>query len=204
MFQRTPSAVGVRGNAPTAPDFAAAFEPGWQRARMENFEARMGGRPVEDLTDDGWTHHFGPARNPPRHKGMTIEEYLRAGEELDLGIMEEHRQRVAEIVTDPAIAEALKPQYRYICKRPCFHDEYLQAFNEPNVTLVDCPTGFDKVTAQGPVVNGKQYEVDCLIYGTGFEAELTPLYRRAGHDIVGRGGLTLADKWSTVPRRSTG
>jgi cation diffusion facilitator CzcD-associated flavoprotein CzcO len=197
VFQRTPSAVGVRGNRPTDPDFAQRLGPQWQRERMDNFQALMLGKPVEvDLTDDGWTHHFAPVHHPPRRKGMTLEEYLRGAEELDFGIMEEHRRRVEELVADPATAEVLKPYYRYLCKRPCFHDEYLDAFNRPNVTLVDCPAGIEEVTERGPVVDGRQYEVDCLIYGTGFEGELTPLYRRAGHEIVGRGGLTLADKWA--------
>ena len=111
-------------------------------------------------------------------------------------MMEEHRRRVEELVADPATAEILKPFYRYLCKRPCFHDEYLLAFNRPNVTLVDCPAGFDLVTERGPVVGGQQYEVDCVVYGTGFEPEVTPVYRRAGHEIVGRGGTTLAEKWA--------
>jgi cation diffusion facilitator CzcD-associated flavoprotein CzcO len=197
VFQRTPSAIGVRGNRPTDPDFARSLQPGWQRARMDNFQAVMLGQPVEgDLTDDGWTHHYAAVHHPPRWKGMTLEEYLRSAEELDYGIMEEHRRRVEELVADPATAEILKPYYRYLCKRPCFHDEYLQAFNNPNVTLVDCPSGIDRVTEAGPVVGGQQIEVDCLIYGTGFEAELTPLQRRAGHEIVGRGGTTLAEKWA--------
>jgi cyclohexanone monooxygenase/pentalenolactone D synthase len=127
---------------------------------------------------------------------MAIEEYLLSAESNDYGIMEEHRRRVTEVVEDPAIAEVLKPYYRYLCKRPCFHDEYLPVFNRANVTLVDCPGGIDRVTELGPVVDGHQYEVDCLVYGTGFEPELTPLYRRAGHEIVGRGGVTLADKWA--------
>jgi cation diffusion facilitator CzcD-associated flavoprotein CzcO len=196
VFQRTPSAIGVRGNRPTDPGFADTLYEGWQRDRMDNFQSIMlGKRADQDLVDDGWTHHYAAVHHPPRWKGMSIEEYVRGGEEIDFGIMEEHRSRVDEIVRDPGKAEILKPHYRYLCKRPCFHDEYLGAFNEPNVTLVDCPGGFDRVTAKGPVVNGKQYEVDCLIYGTGFEPELTPLYRRAGHEIVGRGGITLAEKW---------
>jgi len=197
VFQRTPSAVGVRANRDTEPDFARRLAPGWQQARMDNFQAVMLGKSVdEDLTDDGWTHHYAAVHHPPRHEGMTLEEYLRGGEELDYGIMEEHRRRVEELVRDPEAAAVLKPYYRYLCKRPCFHDEYLQAFNNPNVTLVDCPAGMERVTDHGPVVDGRQYDVDCLVYGTGFEAELTPLFRRAGHDIVGRGGVTLADKWS--------
>jgi cation diffusion facilitator CzcD-associated flavoprotein CzcO len=178
VFQRTPSAIGERGNRPTDPHFAQGLEPSWQRTRMDNFQAIMLGRPVEiDQVDDGWT-------------------YLRSAEEFDYWIMDTHRRRVEELVGDPATAEILKPYYRYLCKRPCFHDEYLSAFNNPNVTLIDCPAGIDRITAQGPVVDGRQYKIDCLIYGTGFEAELTPLYRRVGHEIVGRDGVTLAGKWA--------
>ena len=197
VFQRTPSAIGERGNRPTDPGFANGLEPGWQRTRMDNFQGIMLGRPVEvDEVDDGWTHHYAAVQNVPRVEGMTAADYMRNAEELDYGIMEAHRHRVEELVADPATAEILKPYYRYLCKRPCFHDEYLLAFNSPNVTLIDCPAGIERITEQGPVVDGQQYEVDCIIYGTGFEAELTPLFRRAGHEIVGRGGITLAEKWA--------
>ncbi len=197
VFQRTPSAIGERGNRPTDPSFAHELGPGWQRARMDNFQAIMLGRAVEvDLVDDGWTHHYAAVHHPPRAKGLTVAEYLRSAEELDYQIMDSHRRRVEELVADPRTAAILKPYYRYLCKRPCFHDEYLQAFNNPNVTLIDCPAGIERITEQGPVVDGQQYEVDCIIYGTGFEAELTPLFRRVGHEIVGRGGVTLAEKWA--------
>ena len=198
MFQRTPSAIGERGNRPTPPEFAASLRPGWQRARMDNFQAVMLGRPVdEDLTQDGWTHHYAAVQNPPRKQpDESFADYLRRAEALDYGIMEWHRSRVAALVDDPATAEVLKPFYRYLCKRPCFHDEYLSSFNEPNVTLVDCPAGISEITEAGPVVDGTEYPVDCLVYATGFEAELTPLYRRAGHPVVGVGGVTLAERWA--------
>ncbi|MBA2280445.1 MAG: NAD(P)/FAD-dependent oxidoreductase [Acidimicrobiia bacterium] len=197
VFQRTPSAVGVRGNRPTEPTFTERLAPGWQQARMDNFQSVMLGRPVdEDLTDDGWTLHYAAVHHPPRREGMSGRDFMRVAEELDYGVMEEHRTRVAEVVRDERVAESLKPYYRYLCKRPCFHDEYLEAFNRANVHLVDCPAGIERVTAAGPVVDGRQYEVDCLVYGTGFEPELTPLARRAGHAVVGRGGTTLADKWA--------
>jgi cation diffusion facilitator CzcD-associated flavoprotein CzcO len=197
VFQRTPSAVGVRDNRETLPELGQRLARGWQRERMDNFQAIMLGQRVdEDLTDDGWTRHYAAVHHPPRREGMTLEEYLRGGEELDFGIMEEHRRRVEEVVRDPRVAEALKPYYRYLCKRPCFHDEYLQAFNQANVTLIDCAAGIERIAERGPVVEGRTFEVDCLVYSTGFEAELTPLHRRAGHDIVGRGGVHLADKWA--------
>src|SRR5664280_2042016 len=196
VFQRTPSAIGERGNRPTDPDFGAGLEPGWQRARMDNFQGIIMGRPVEaNLVDDGWTHDYARTRNAPRQEGMTMEEYLRSAEEIDYQVMEAHRHRVEELVADPATAEILKPYYRYMCKRPCFHDEYLPALNSHNVTVVDCPGGIERITERGPVVDGQQYEVDCIVYATGFEAEVTPLYRRVGHEIVGRGGVTLAGKW---------
>jgi cation diffusion facilitator CzcD-associated flavoprotein CzcO len=198
VFQRTPSAIGERGNRPTAPDFADHLEPGWQQARMDNFQAVMLGRPVDqDLIDDGWTHHYAAVQNPPR-KGPdeSWAEWMVRVEALDFEIMEAHRRRVEELVEEPATAEILKPYYRYLCKRPCFHDEYLSAFNRPNVTLVDCPAGIERIASAGPVVGGHTYELDCLVYATGFEAELTPLYRRAGHDIVGVDGVALADKWA--------
>jgi cation diffusion facilitator CzcD-associated flavoprotein CzcO len=197
VFQRTPSAIGVRGNRLTDPAFAEGLAPGWQKARMDNFQSIILGRPVDaDLTDDGWTHHYARVQNPPRRKGMSIEEFIRNAEELDFGIMEEHRQRIDQLVTKPDIAAALKPYYRYLCKRPCFHDEYFEAFNRDNVTLIDCPTGVERITERGPVVGDQQYDVDCIVYGTGFEAEITPLQRRVGHEIVGRRGITLAQKWA--------
>ena len=200
VFQRTPCAIGVRGNRPTDPEFAERLEPGWQRARMDNFQAIMLGLPVDvDEVDDGWTHHFAAVNHPKIAEGMTGADIARSGEQTDFAVMEEHRRRVEELVDDPIKAEILKPFYRYICKRPCFHDEYLLAFNASNITLIDCPGGIDRITAKGPVVDGEQYEVDCIVYGTGFEPEQTPLHRRAGHEIVGRDGVTLAEKFADGP-----
>jgi cation diffusion facilitator CzcD-associated flavoprotein CzcO len=197
VFQRTPSAIGERGNRETPPEFDQGHEPGWQQDRMDNFQAIMLGKQAdEDLTDDGWTRHYAAVQHPPRRPDMSIEEYLAGGEAIDFDIMEQHRRRVDELVDDDIAAAVLKPYYRYLCKRPCFHDEYLSAYNNANVTLIDCPAGIDRLTEHGVVVDGEQYDLDCLVYGTGFEAELTPLYRRAGHEIVGRDGVTLAEKWA--------
>ncbi len=198
VFQRTPSAIGERGNRPTDPDFAAGLTPGWQAARMDNFQAIMLGRETGgDLVDDGWTHDYAAVQNPPpKRPDERFPEYLRRVEERDFAIMERHRDRVADLVADPVVAEALKPYYRYLCKRPCFHDDYLSAFNRPNVTLVDCPTGVERITPRGAVVDGREYPLDVIVYATGFEPELTPLPRRAGHDVVGRDGVPLAERWA--------
>jgi cyclohexanone monooxygenase/pentalenolactone D synthase len=163
---------------------------------MENFSALMIGRPVEtNLVDDGWTWHTARLNNPVIEPGMDPGDIARMVEELDYRVMEEHRERIEELVADPAVAEMLKPYYRYGCKRPCFHDEYLAAFNNPNVTLVDCPAGVERITEHGAIANDTEYELDCIVYATGFEAELTPFPRRAGHTIIGRDGVTMEEKW---------
>jgi cation diffusion facilitator CzcD-associated flavoprotein CzcO len=197
VFQRTPAAVGVRGDRPTDAEFASSVRPGWHRERNENFQAVMLGQPVEvDLVDDGWCHHFARINNQPFEPGATMEEYMLQVDEFDYGVMELHRQRIRETISDPDRASLLMPYYKYSCRRPLFHDAFLPSLNRANVTVVDCPVGIDRITERGVVVDGQEYELDCIVYATGFEPEVTPLPRRAGHEIIGRGGRTIADKWA--------
>ena len=204
VFQRTPSSIDVRNNGATDPKWAASLQPGWQKRRMENFNILVsGGDQDEDLVMDGWTDIFrnltGTAvKEAARKLGrrLTGEERANLIELADYKKMNQIRARVDAIVKDPATAAALKPWYRQFCKRPCFHDEYLQTYNRPNVTLVDTNGhGVEALTGRGVVVNGREYEVDCLIFATGFEVG-TSFTRRAGYDIVGRNGQTLSQHWA--------
>ena len=193
VVQRTPSTVGVRANRPTDPDWATSLQPGWQTERMENFTRIVAGQEAgADLVDDGFSRIFG--RNPKALQISTEEEEL-----IDLAAMEEVRARIESIVTDPTTAEALKPWYNQMCKRPCFHDDYLPAFNRPNVTLVDTGgKGVERITEDALVVDGVSYPVDCIIYGSGFEVG-TGYKSRLGFEIYGRGGVSLTDAWSGGP-----
>jgi cation diffusion facilitator CzcD-associated flavoprotein CzcO len=201
VFQRTPSSIDVRANRPTDPQWAASLEPGWQRRRMDNFNNLVSGIPEpEDLVDDGWTDIIGNLLIRIAEEGSAADlspEGLQATMELaDFEKMEQIRARVDAIVEDPQTAEVLKPWYRQFCKRPCFHDEYLDTFNRPNVTLVDTGgRGVEQITERGVVVDGVEYELDCIVYATGFEVG-TDYTRRAGHEIIGRGGVTLTQKWA--------
>lgn len=188
VFQRTPSAVGVRANRPTDPEWVKSLQPGWQQRRMENFTSIVSGEPVEeDLVGDGWTEIFGSASNP----GATPEERQMA----DFANMEAVRSRIDHIVRDPATADALKPWYYTMCKRPCFHDEYLDSFNRPNVTLVDTGgKGVERITENSVVVDGVDYPVDCLVYASGFEVT-TGYTRRLGFELYGRDGQALTEAW---------
>jgi len=209
VFQRTPSSVDVRGNAPTDPLwFEGIAAPGWQREWMENFAANQtAAMPETDLVMDGWTDIARRIRAkvmalPPGE--LTPERMLAAFEDSDFEKMEEIRSRVDSIVADKATAQRLKAWYRQLCKRPCFHDEYLQAFNEPTTHLIDTDgRGVERITEGAVVVAGVPYEVDCIIYGSGFEVG-TPYTRRAGFDMVGRGGRTLSTHWANGMRSMHG
>lgn len=190
VFQRTPSTVDVRANRPTDQQWAAALEPGWQRRRIENFQIlTAGGQADEDLVDDAWT-------SLTKKMPIVNVDGPNAAEFADFAKMEEIRARVDALVADAATAEALKPWYGYYCKRPCFHDEYLQAFNRDNVTLVDTHgRGVEQITEDGVVVDDIEYRLDCLIFATGFEVG-TDYRQRTGFEVIGRGGRTLTDKWA--------
>ncbi len=198
VFQRTPSSIDVRDNRPTDPAWATSLAPGWQRRRMDNFNNLVSGIfEPEDLVSDGWTDIIGTLLLRLR-EAATAGAPLSIAESLELADfekMEQIRARVEALVADPTAAAALKPFYRQFCKRPCFHDEYLQTFNRPNVTLVDSDgKGVERITPHGVVVAGRAYALDCLIYATGFEVG-TEYARRAGYEVIGRDGLTLTEKW---------
>lgn len=208
VFQRTPSSIDVRNNRETDPEWAATLEPGWQRERMENFNTLVsGGDQHVDLVADGWTDIFRnltgiAAKSVAREVGrrLTGAERSQLLEMADFQKMEQIRARAEELLDDPATAEALKPWYRQFCKRPCFHDEYLPTFNRDNVHLIDTDgQGLQKITPKGVLVDGTEYELDCLIFATGFEVGTT-YTRRAGYDIIGRDAKTLSDKWANGVR----
>ena len=202
VFQRTPSSVDLRGNKPTDPDWYASLESGWQRERRENFAATLAGQNFgEDLVADGWTDiarrlGIALANRDPDVGDLDMEEVMLRSEIADFQKMNEIRGRVDDTVRKSAAAEALKPWYRQFCKRPTFNDEYLETFNRDNVHLIDVADakGVDRITESGIVANGVEYEVDCIIYATGFEIT-TDAHRRVDFDTVGKNGQSLYDHW---------
>ncbi|AWS40092.1 NAD(P)/FAD-dependent oxidoreductase [Streptosporangium sp. 'caverna'] len=200
VFQRTPSSVDVRNNQPTDSEwFSQIATPGWQQRWLENFTANQTSAVAdEDLVMDGWTDIARRVRSkimalPP--EDFTPEKMAEAFENSDFEKMEEIRARVDSVVEDSETAQNLKAWYRQLCKRPCFHDEYLQAYNLPGTHLVDTDgQGVERITENGVVAAGKEYEVDCVIYASGFEVG-TEYTRRAGYDLTGRDGVKLSEYW---------
>ena len=200
VFQRTPSSIDVRNNRPIDPDWFHSLEPGWQAKWLMNFTTlQTGGFADEDLVQDGWTDIATRIRD---HIVESLDEnsgpevFRTAYEESDDEKMTEIRARVDAIVADPATAAWLKPWYRQLCKRPCFHDAYLDAYNVPTCHLVDTDgKGVELIDETGVVVGGVQYDLDCLIFASGFEVG-TATARRWGFDVTGRDGVKLSDDWA--------
>ena len=202
VFQRTPSSIDVRNNQPIDPEWFDTLEPGWQKKWLENFATvQTGGLAEEDLVQDGWTdltrriigRVVEELKKPGTEPGPAL--FSRAYELSDDEKMEEIRARVDSIVENPEAAEALKPWYRQLCKRPCFHDEYLQSYNEPGTYLVDTDgKGVERIDETGVWVDGTHYELDCLIFASGFEVG-TPQSRRSGFETFGRDGVALTEHW---------
>ncbi|WP_405375157.1 MULTISPECIES: flavin-containing monooxygenase [unclassified Microbacterium] len=205
VFQRTPSTVDVRDNRPTDAAWAASLQPGWQRERMENFLAVLAGEPVEEsLVDDGWTTTVSLQRqilSGAVDTSVPPEERELRDELADLDTMDRIRARVAATVDDPATAAALMPWYRYMCKRPGFSDTYLPTFNRPNVRLVDTADagGITRMTESAIVVGDVTYEVDCVIFATGFDVGISGVMSGT-LPVTGRGGRSLLESWARGPR----
>jgi len=176
VFQRTPSSIDIKDDWQTDPAWAATLEPGWQAKRR-----------VKAMTAPPLS-----AMQIERRAGMSLEEKVRRQEMANIDYMMRIHRRIDEVVEDKATAEALKPWYMFMCKRPCFHNEYLPSFNRPNVHLVDTNgKGITEIGPGGPLFEGREYVVDLLIYATGFEVQKTGIYNR----IVGERGIEINDKY---------
>lgn len=198
VFQRTPTAVGVRDNGLTDPAWFASLGPGWQKTREVTFNQLANGEDVDCPVDDGWARFFrrmnaatAAVADDPRDGEAIVE----AQEQADFEHNEIVRARVDALVADPRKADALKAYYRTQCKRPGFSDEYLQVFNQANVDIVDVSGGVDKISPDGVVVAGVEYPLDCIIFCTGFELG-TGWSHQAGYEVTGRCGRKLSEKWA--------
>ncbi|MDT0443031.1 flavin-containing monooxygenase [Streptomyces johnsoniae] len=204
VFQRTPSSVDVRANRPTTARDVGADHDGWARERRDNFLRIVSGEAADrDLVADGWTESAAllekllPSFRRQGDRQGDRSAFEAEYEAADAAKMNELRARVERTVTDRDTAEKLKPWYRYACKRPAFSDHYYPAFNRGNVTLVDTADthGIERVTEHGVVVGDTAYELDCLIFATGFSVGVSGVH--SGQlPVHGRGGTQLLHAWA--------
>ncbi|MEN3272818.1 MAG: hypothetical protein V7636_1579 [Actinomycetota bacterium] len=202
VFQRTPSTIDVRDQRATTEQEIAewADEPGWARARRARFARISAGRTAIKANDDYLAGRVADFKERKVHeRELTPQELMEKQLDSNFRIMEQIRARIDAIVEDPITAEALKPYYPYGCKRPTFHDEYLPTFNKSHVHLVDtAPRGVSEIDEKGVVHDGVHYDLDVLIYATGFQWMATSTFNM----VVGRGGVSLSEKWQTGGTRT--
>lgn len=195
VFQRTPSSIDIRDQRETTDEERTewAAQENWAKKRRARFAKISAGRSAIQANDDylsGKVDDFKERKLYDRE--LTEQEMVQKQLDSNFRIMEQIRARVDAIVEDPQTAAALKPYYPYGCKRPTFHDEFLPTFNKPNVQLIDtAPVGVSKINERGVVHEGVQYDLDVLIYATGFKWMATSTFNM----IKGRGGRTLKEKW---------
>ncbi|KAH8884081.1 FAD/NAD(P)-binding domain-containing protein [Thozetella sp. PMI_491] len=201
VIQRTPAYVKQRDQRPTdIAEFRArvATGKGWQWERQRNFNLHQtnAAKPGQiNLVDDAWTDMpaYSAVLGSPRHGILdpapeNLSKHVTDFHALDLLHMEAVRARVESL-----------PWYPSWCKRPTFSDTYLQAFNEPHVHLVDTDgKGPTRATEKGLIVGDREYELDVIIFGTGYRAPgfgLASPASRTGIEVIGRGGQSLDEKW---------
>jgi len=208
VVQRTPSTVDERPNPPTDPEWVKTLEPGWQEERQANFHraAMEFFKPGEpDLVCDIWTEisrNLSAELEALGWPQLSFQEVMARREVVDYRVMERLRQRAASIVKDPQTAEALKPWYRFLCKRPLSNDDFYPTFNRPNVKLIDVSgtKGLERMNETGFVEGGVEYAVDCIIFASGFEVT-SDLDRRWGISVIeGRGGKSIYQHWANGPK----
>ncbi|PPJ50248.1 hypothetical protein CBER1_04875 [Cercospora berteroae] len=186
VVQRTPSYVGARGQSRNYP-----------REVGPNNEREGLATKAEDclrcIPGSGFLGSNTKLVTPDN-----VEEHIKELYAIDIARTELLRKRVEDIVKDKSTAEKLQAWYGSWCKRPSFHDEYLQAFNKPNVTLIDTDgKGLDGYTKSGILLDGAEFEIDALILATGFtfDPALDPS-EKMRTAIQGRNGLTMKDYWN--------
>tara|TARA_B100000470_G_scaffold164479_1_gene129280 strand:- start:67 stop:861 length:795 start_codon:yes stop_codon:yes gene_type:complete len=112
------------------------------------------------------------------------------------------RDRIANVVEDSDLASLLSPSNTIACKRPCLDTDYYETFNNEHVELVDISVcGIDRLTRQGVIAGGSQYDFDAIVFATGFDAMTGALL---GMNITGRDELSLDVAWEAGPRTYLG
>ncbi|KAJ5587878.1 uncharacterized protein N7459_003643 [Penicillium hispanicum] len=209
VLQRTPAAVDRRDQRETDEEWfrkTVAQSKCWQRERMKNFHQHftLDEQPEINLVDDGWTRApglVGLAGNANGPKSLEeVAAYTAKLYDIDHPRQSRIRVRVDEQVKDPAIAAKLKPWYPSWCKRPLFHDEYLDTFNRDNVTLVDTDgKGIDSLTEDSITVGNESYPVDVIVFATGFRAPAAGSSAdKANMTVVGTDGISMSEEWDRV------
>jgi cyclohexanone monooxygenase len=210
VFQRTATYAVPAHNGPIDPDEQRAIKADYAGLRERNSQSMVafgsrtpGNEAFASMTDDDERQRVFEERW--EHGGL---QFLGAFGDLlfdpnanDLAA-EFVRGKIREAVHDPKVAELLSPRTVIGCKRLCVDTGYYATFNRPNVKLVDVSEApIDAITPTGVRTGGIDYDVDCIVFATGFDAMTGALLAM---EIKGRNGETLRDAWAEGPKTYLG
>ena len=206
VFQRTATYAVPARNAPLDPDYEAGIKADYAAFRARN-------RKMQNAFGSMMARNDSPAlaATPEERERAFAERWARGGlvflgaygdlmlDERANGFAADFvRARIAETVRDPETARRLMPRQIIGCKRLCIDTGYYETYNRPNVRLVDVSEApIEEITPKGVRAGGQEFELDSLVFATGFDAMTGSLLKI---DIRGRGGASLRDKWAEGPR----
>jgi cyclohexanone monooxygenase len=204
VFQRTPNYSLPTGTRPMDPEYERQWKAGYKQHRARDRDSYAGRyvpppqHRVLEVSRQEYERVFEEAWREGAFAMMQAFKDLRTSREANEMAAEFVREKIRQTVKDPEVAELLCPKdYPIGTKRLCLDVNYFETFNRDNVTLVDvrahpvteiCPTGLRTTNAS--------YDLDVIVFATGFDAMTGPLLRM---NITGRDGMTLAEKWEHGP-----
>ena len=210
VFQRTAQYTIPARNAPLDSTKQAEIKSRYLEFREANFsmpqalgaETPKFNDSIHDVSDAERARRFENAWDRGGTLFMTSFNDVLVDESANVYAQDFVRQKISDTVNDPAIAAKLTPHHIIGCKRLVIDTDYFETFNRSNVRLVDVSDDpIEKITASGLSTQSAEYELDVLIFATGFDAMTGSILRV---DITGRDGLTIQEKWSAGPRTYLG
>lgn len=207
VFQRTPQYTMPARNHRYDPEFIKRTKANFKKIKeiMRNSPTGNGIqlRPISALSDSP------EERQQVYEKAWEEGGYALTSAYYDLIINEDAnktaadfiRSKIKEMVHDPEVAEKLLPDYYFGTKRPILDTDYYETYNRDNVTLVDVKkVPIEEITPKGLRTTEAEYELDIIIFATGYDGMTGPLFKI---DIRGREGVSLKEKWEDGSRVRT-
>jgi cation diffusion facilitator CzcD-associated flavoprotein CzcO len=209
VFQRTPNYVMPGRNHlledEQRADIRANYDTLWSWTRTQPFAFPMAplDRMFDDYTPEEQQRIFDGAWETGGFR-FIFESFadMLVNPRCNEAAAEYIRNKIRTIVKDQRKAEILCPQYQLGLKRPPLGHFYYEAFNRPNVDIVDVKdTPIERITEKGLVVDGKEYEADVIIFATGFDAGTGAL---TSIDLRGRDNRLMKDAWKNGAKTNLG
>ncbi|MCM3180460.1 flavin-containing monooxygenase [Cytobacillus horneckiae] len=200
VFQRTPGYCTPARNHPYDPEFISKTKANYSKIRNHTRNSKGGyldtlinNRSALDDTLEERQREYEKVWEKGGFSMQVTYNDLMVNPEANDTAAEFIRSKISEIVNDQEVAEKLKPKYYYGGKRPVLDTNYYETYNRENVALVDVKSApIAEITPNGIRTTEHEYELDIIVFATGFDGMTGPLFKI---DIRGKDGLSLKEKW---------